>query len=128
MLLYRHPGPVGEFVEHLFDELRLLPLNLHKLYILGDLSIYRRMSENPLVRVIRELNLIQLSSFSTHSSGGILDIILANNSAVMGLYPFIIQIILCCCWNFNVDAPFSIPIPYSYANARDCVQIIIYYY
>ena len=87
ILLYRHPGHVGEYINELLEALTLLPLNQYKFYIVGDVNFDQRLSENPLGNVMRTLQLCQLSSFSTHSSGGILDIILASNSAVMEFVP-----------------------------------------
>ena len=78
---------MGNFINDLIAEVNNLPLSKNRLFILGDLNIDQRSTPNPLVRVTDQLNLIQLSSFSTHSSGSILDIILANSPAVMGFLP-----------------------------------------
>ena len=87
ILVYRPPGAIGEFINILIDELSSLPINDHIVFILGDFNIDQRITNNPLLLLTNQTNLIQLSSFSTHRHGGILDIILSNYPAVIQILP-----------------------------------------
>ena len=87
VLLYWPPGAIGDFIRLFLAELSSLPMNEHIVYILGDFNIDQRTANNPLVLLTDELNMTQLSTFTTHCNGGILDIILANNPAVIRFLP-----------------------------------------
>lgn len=89
ILLYRKPGPIGNFFNILKDELAALfsqlPSSCRKL-VLGDFNFDQRYAPNSLtlLEFTSHFHLTQRCTFSTHVRGGILDLVLdsSNNESV----------------------------------------------
>ena len=82
VLVYRPPGVIGDFVNTLIAELRLLPTSSYRTLVIGDFNMDQRLpgSENTFKLLIEEFNFTQRSQFCTHIYGGSLDLVFDNNS------------------------------------------------
>jgi hypothetical protein len=89
MLVYRMPGAVHNFVERLTDQVRRLPID-KRIILLGDFNLDQRDGNNvDLFSEFREeFSFSQRSNFTTHTSGGILDLVFDNrNSTEVSFMP-----------------------------------------
>jgi hypothetical protein len=79
LVVYRKPGSVGDFIDLFEEQIQSLPTN-KRLLIVGDFNLDQR--DINLVRlfdsVINRFSLTQRSKFTTHSQGGILDLVFDN--------------------------------------------------
>ena len=81
LLVYRKPGPVGNFINDLIDELSQLPTE-YRILIVGDFNLDQMLSENveKINPLITRFKLHQRSQYSTHIHGGILDLVFDNSN------------------------------------------------
>ena len=94
VLVYRKPGPIGNFIDELIEDLRSLSADYRTL-IIGDFNLDQRLqcNVNAIEPLLTEFKMVQRSNFSTHIHGGILDLILDNGN---------------CCDNVSwIPTPFS---------------------
>ena len=82
VLVYRKPGPLGNFIYELVEQVTELPTE-NRVLIVGDFNLDQMLPENieKLNPIIEHFNLNQRSQYSTHIFGGILDIVLDNNNS-----------------------------------------------
>ena len=80
ILVYRPPGPIGNFIQELIHQLGMLPTYKYRTMVVGDFNLDQLLSEN--VDMLRPLctqfNFCQRSEYSTHIHGGILDLVFDN--------------------------------------------------
>ena len=80
LVVYRKPGSVLDFIDLFEEQIQSLPTN-KRLLIVGDFNLDQR--DINLVKlfddVINKFSLTQRSNFTTHSQGGILDLVFDNN-------------------------------------------------
>ena len=85
VLLYRKPGPVGNFVNDLIEELRQLSTDTGctRTLIVGDFNMDQLLEANveKFNRLIDEFRLFQRSTYSTHIRGGILDLVFDSSKS-----------------------------------------------
>ena len=81
VLVYRPPGVIGDFVNTLIAELRLLPTSSYRTLLIGDFNMDQRLSgnENTFKLLIEGFNFAQRSQFCTHIYGGTLDLVFDND-------------------------------------------------
>ena len=81
VLVYR-TGHIGNFINDFIEQLNLLPKQ-HRTLIVGDFNIDQMLNENveKWHILVNEFQLHQRSQYSTHSHGGILDLVFDNKSS-----------------------------------------------